>query len=646
MPLQRSLSTIVAWMAVIGLLAGCSQPVPILPSSSTRTSTVPAHTPTPVPPRRLTVCLGQEPLSLFPFGSLSAAARSVLAAVYEGPVDTNSYGYQPVILKQFPSLANGDAQLFSKSVGVGDEVVGADGLPVTLAPGVVVRPSGCRSDTCAVKYDGKSQIQMDQMQVTFILLPGLTWSDGMPLSADDSVFSFQVASNPKTPGSKYVIDRTASYEAADATTVQWWGKPGFIDPTYFVNFWMPLPKHLWDQIPVDQLADADLAARTPVGWGPYVIQEWVPGDHITLTKNSHYFRAGEGLPKFDELIFRFTPDPQAALSALVAGQCDLLDPSVPLDGEVELLRTMAGEGQLKFYSTSTPVAEQLAIGIHPSSYDNGYKIGIDRPDLLGDVRVRQAIALCLDRQKVVDTVLFGLTSVPDTYLPSEHPLFNTDVTKYAFNPEAGRQLLEQAGWRAIGTDPTTPRQAYGVTGVLAGTPLVLNYYTTGAVQRVQVSTILAASLAQCGIKVNLQYMDSSTLYAAGPAGPLFGRSFDLAEFAIGSTGIETPCDWYTSSEIPNAADHWVGTNISGYTNPAFDAACHSSELSLPDESSYSDSYHKAEAIFSEDLPVIPLYWRVKVAAGRKDLCNYSLDPTAQSDLWDIASLDISSTCAP
>ncbi len=136
-----------------------------------------------IPARTLTVCLGQEPASLFPVNNPSSSARAVLAAVYDGPIDTNSYGYQPVILKDLPSLANGDAQLFQKSVYVGDEVVDASDTPVTLAVGVKVRPAGCRSDTCAVVYDGKGTIQMDQMQVTFRLLPGLTWSDGQPLTA-------------------------------------------------------------------------------------------------------------------------------------------------------------------------------------------------------------------------------------------------------------------------------------------------------------------------------------------------------------------------------------------------------------------------------------------------------------------------------
>ena len=150
-------------------------------------------------------------------------------------------------------------------------------------------------------------------------------------------------SPPTGSAPDYLIDRTKSYEAADDVTVQWWGKPGFIDPTYSTNFWFPLPKHQWSQLPTDNLTVAGDLSRTPLGWGPYVIQEWVESDHITLTKNAHYFRAGEGLPKFDTLTFRFVQDPDTAVSDLIAGACDILDPSINLDGQVSLLRTMAGK---------------------------------------------------------------------------------------------------------------------------------------------------------------------------------------------------------------------------------------------------------------------------------------------------------------
>jgi peptide/nickel transport system substrate-binding protein len=597
-----------------------------------------------IPARALTVCLGQEPASLFPVNNPSSSARAVLETVYDGPIDTNSYGYQPVILKDLPSLANGDAQVFQKSVYVGDEVVDATDTPVTLEVGIKVRPAGCRSDSCAVVYDGKSALQMDQMQATFHLLPGLTWSDGQPLTAQDSVYAYNLAADPTTGGSNYLVERTKSYEAAGATTVQWWGKPGYIDTTYVMNFWAPLPSHLWSQIPNDQLAVSPGPSRSPIGWGPYVIQEWVAGDHITLTKNPHYFRASEGLPKITTLTFRFVPDPATAINDLISGSCDILDPSINLGGQVDSLRSMADKKQLQALFATPPVMEQLAFGIRPAVYDNGYNAGYDRPDYLGDVRVRQAVAMCINRQKVVDSVLDGLSKIPATFVPAGDPLYDSSVSTYSYDVSAANALLEQAGWHETDNNPITPRIAMGVHDVPNGTPLELTYITSSAAQRVQVSKIVADSLALCGIQVNVKYLDQTVLYAAGPDGALFGRKFDLAEFAMGSTNTEPPCEWFTSAEIPNAANQWVGTNVGGYSNPDFDAACQAIQQSLSDELAHTQAFQQAQTIFSGDLPVLPLYWRLEVAAARPDVCHFSLDPTASSALWNIDSIDSGISC--
>jgi peptide/nickel transport system substrate-binding protein len=642
MSLRRSVILLLGSIFGLALLAGCSQKTPIPPPPTS----VPTLTPTHVPLRQLTVCLGQEPASLYPMDNPSLAARSVLAAVYDGPIDTNSYGYQPVILTDLPSVQNGDAQLFAQSVNIGDEVVDASGTPITLGVGAMIRPAGCHDDTCVVKYDGTAAIQMDQMQATFNILPGLTWSDGEPVTADDSVYAYQVAIDSASPSSRYLLDRTKSYEATDVTTVQWWGKPGFVDPTYFINFWSPLPKHLWSKLAVDQLSKTDESSRTPVGWGPFVIKEWVAGDHITLFKNPRYFRAAEGLPKFDILTFRFETGAGAAISDLLAGTCDILDPSVQLDGQAALLLSMADKGQIQAYFTTMPVMEGLAIGIQPASYDNGTAPRNGRIDYFSDVRVRQALALCLDRQQVVDTVLSGLSVVPTTYVPMQDPLYNPDVSTYSFNVTAAGNLLDLAGWKDTDQNPSTPRQAKGVPGIPDGTRFEVNYVTTSAVQRQQASMILAASLAQCGIKVNVQYLDANTFYAPGPGGALFGRNFDLAEFAMGTTGSEPPCDWYTSAEVPAAANSWVGTNVSGYRNPAFDTACQAAQNSIPDDPAHATAFSEAQLIFSNDLPVIPLYWRVNTAASRVNLCQFSLDPTASSNLWNIETFDSGTGCQP
>ncbi len=592
--------------------------------------------------RTLTVCLGEEPNTLYPFGELNAAARSVLAAVYDGPIDTVGYEYQPVILTKLPSLENGDAEIVTTPVQAGAQVVDADGNLVSLKEGVKVHPAECRNDECVITYDGTTALEMDQMVVTFRLRPDVAWADGTPLTTDDSIYAFALVSDPGAVANKYLVERTQTYEAADAQTLQWWGRPGFIDPTYFTNFWAPAPKHLWSQFPADQLAAIDIASRSPIGWGPYMIKDWISGDHITLTKNPYYFRAEDGDPKFDELTFRFISDPNMALSELVAGRCDILDPTINLDAQVGLLQEMQTSEQAQVFVTPGMTIEWLGLGIKPASHDDGYDPG-DRPDIFADAHTRQGITYCLDRQSLADNVLFGLTTVPASYIPVEHPLYDPNIEIIPYDPSVGISLLEQAGWRDLDGDPATPRLASNIPNVKAGTPLQLNYYTTTATQRRQVVDILAKSLARCGIGLNVEYFSQNDLYAPGPSGSLFGRHFDLIEYAMGVNGIEPPCGWFTSAEIPSVSNLWIGTNVTGYQNTEFDAACQAAKFTLPGEQAYVDTYRNTQVLFSSELPAIPLYYRLRIAASRFDLCHFDLDPTA-NPLWNIEAIDMGDAC--
>ena len=634
---------IVLFIFIVITACGLSQTVQT--ETPTAIVTPPPSPTTPPESRSLAICLGQEPNTLYPLGELNAAARSVLAAINDGPIDMVGYDYQPVIITRMPSFENGDAEIVSTPVQAGGQVVDADGNLVALANGTRVRPAGCRGDDCAITYDGSSPLEMDQMVVNFSLRPDLTWADGTPVTADDSVYAFTLASDPNAVVKSFLAERTQIYEAADPQTIQWWGKPGFIDPAYFTNIWPPAPKHLWGDFSAADLPNIDIASRSPIGWGPYMIEEWIEGDHITMTKNPYYFRAADGYPKFDTLSFRFIEDPNMALSEMVAGRCDILDPTIRLDNHAGLLQEMQSGEQAQAFFVSGMTIEWLGLGITPASYDDGYepvRQG-DRQDVFGDAHTRQGIAYCLDREGVVKDALYGLTTVPATYIPVGHPLYDTNIDALPYNPETGISLLEQAGWRDVDGDPSTPITAVNVTNVTPGTPLQLNYYTTTATQRRQVVDILEKSLAQCGIGLNVEYFSQNELYSPGPDGFLFGRNFDLIEYAMGVDGIEPPCGWFTTDEIPTSSNSWIGTNVTAYKNKDFDTACRSAQLSLPDEPSYLESYRQTQVLFSTELPAIPLYYRLRIAAARPDLCHFDLDATA-NPLWNIEAFDMGEAC--
>jgi peptide/nickel transport system substrate-binding protein len=608
----------------------------------TATATVPAS-------RTLVVCLQSEPDTLYVYGSNSRSMWSVLEAVYDGPIDTRAYSAQAVIVQKIPSLADGDAKLKPVTVKAGAAVVDMDGNLVTLQAGTKVLPSGCSRSDCAVTYDGTSELSLDQLVVDFKLLPGLKWSDGEALTAADSVFSYGLAADPATPSSKYLTDRTANYTALDDQTVEWTGLPGYFEQRYGTFFWLPLPKHTLGTRSAKDLLTDQAAARSPLGWGPYVIREWVQGDHITLAKNPNYFKAAEGLPKFDTLVYRFVGETaDGDLNALLAGECDVVDQNVQFLQMVPGLLQREGQKKLKIYVAQGPEWEHLDFGIRPASYDDGYTPTAsdatkDRPDLFGDLRTRQAFAYCIDREKINSNLLYNRSTVSNSYLPTSHPLYQKDLTQYAYNPAEGMKLLDTVGWKDTDQNPNTARVAVGVPNVPDGTPLTMTYLTTQAELRKQVAQAVTASLKGCGIQANVKFLNPGELFGPGPDGIVFGRKFDLVQFSW-EASARPNCLLYASSQTPNAANHWIGANVTGYSSPEFDAACASAYWARATDPDYAQRNRQAQEIFVRDLPVIPLYSYVKMAIARPDLCGLDLDPTARSMFSSLEGLDYGKGC--
>lgn len=634
------------------LLLGCdATPQPTLPAPTLEVTTVPATPPpsaTPVP-RTLTVCLGAEPASLYFYGKKGLAEINVLSAIYDGPIDTLAYTYRPVLLEKIPSLSDGDAVIRTVPVGVGSRVQtvgqGVLELPASLEEPVLLRPAGCRSDDCAVPWLPISgTLEMDQLVVTFTLRAGVAWASGVPVTAYDSVYSFQLARDPATPDatSREIIELTAAYEAADARTVVWTGLPGYLDDGYMTRFWTPLPQHQWGDLAAQDLVAAPVSARTPMGYGPFTVQEWAPGERIVLVKNPYYSRAAEGLPRVDQLVYRFVrPDTEAGISALLNRTCDivsqdaLLSPGMAPEQLVPLLLDLERRGQIDAIVSTTPIYEHLDMRLLPD--DSGL-----RPDFFSDRRMREAIAMCLDRERVVRELFYGYSPIMASYVPREHPLYNPTVRTRTYDLARARALLAQLGWQDIDRDGV--REAYGVAGIPDGTRLSLRWLTSKTFPRPAYLQVLQQNLTECGFEVRLEYVAAQALYAAGPDGLLAGRLFDLASYSW-LASVEPPCELYMSTEIPSPENGWAGHNYVGYVNPAYDAACRRARAALPGEPEYVQYHQVAQRIWAADLPSLPLYMRVKVAASRPQVYSFFLDPTETSEMWNVEKIGVSSQSA-
>jgi peptide/nickel transport system substrate-binding protein len=612
-------------------LAACQSQNP--PASAVSPTSTLAPTATTRPARNLTICMGEEPRSLYLYGGGGLAARTVLETVYDGPIDTLNYSYSPVILEQVPTIENGGAVLQSVTVQSGDKIINDAGAVASLVPNVRYRPAGCTDSSCVASY-ASGAVQMDQLVVTFRLKSGLRWSDGKPLTADDSLYSYELASSPNTPtpaGMQRALLGTQSYKATDTNTIQWTGLPGNLDPSYSLRFWVPLPRHAWGSISAADLLTADTSTRMPLGWGPYIIQTWETGKSIQLVKNPYYFRAEEGLPKFDTVQIRFiSAEGELGLSAVLSGECDLVDQTVRLDDQIPMLLDLEKQKLIQAAVTTGTTWEHLDFNLDSvPGYGQPY---------LKDIRLHQAVAYCLNRQKLVETALGGITIVPDTYVPPQHPFANPDVVKYPYDPVKGKALLDQIGWKDADGVSATPRTASGVTGVANGTPLLLNIVTVDTALRHETINQFSADLADCGISLQAEYTDNS-LFVSAEDGKVFGRRYEVTEFGWIS-GVEPSCDLYTTAEIPAAGNNWKGSNVTGFSNPAFDQACDLTHRVLRDSPAYKQNHFLAQAIFAKDLPSIPLFLTVRIAAAKPNFSGLVLDPTASSGLWNIELFDL------
>ncbi len=613
---------------------------PTVTSVPLSTPGAPVVSPTsPAPARLLTICTSQEPESLFLYDARSPGAINILSAIYDGPFDVINLVDVPVILTKLPSLADGDVKIEPVQVNPGDSLVDWDGNLIYLAAGVAYLPSGCSDPGCAQTYSGTDPVTMDRLVVSFALKPGVTWADGRPVTASDSVYSYQVAKGLPAGEQPVEVGYTQTYQATGDLAVEWRGIPGFLHVRYARYFFTPLPQHAWGSMAAADLRSADLSARMPMGWGAYQITQWTAGDHISLRKNPNYFRASEGLPYFDNLVVRFVGGEVEALSALLAGECDFVDQTVPLELQIDRLLQLQAEGKLGLQSRPGASWEVAVFGIQ--ALDAGM------PDLFGLKETRQAIARCIDRQAIAASQPSGQSMVFDSYIPSFHPLYNANLSLAAFSPDAAIDLLETVGWLDADGDPATPRTAQGVANVADGTPFELSYLVSEDAASQAAAQIVKASLAQCGIRVELVPQAPQDYLAAGPEGPVFGRKFQMAQFAWPVT-LDPACFLFQSSEIPGPypgfSKGWGGINAMGYSNSEFDLLCQITRTSPVDTPAYRQASDRAQIIFADDAPLVPLFVRAKWAAFRPDFCGLPAGPALDGLLWNLEAFDYGESC--
>jgi len=569
--------------------ADATQPPPIALDATqppTEESTATAA-PTAAAGSELRIGLLSDPGDLLPFHNDSADERAtapITELIFPAPLLPVSYAYTTTgVLQRVPSLENGDVAL-----GTVDVFLDSSGVITTTATETIT--------------------QVQQISVTFRWNPALRWADGQPVTAADSLFAYELARQAdlgqEVAARLALLDR---YEQVDEHTTRAVLKPDFTDPAYLTTFFTPLPRHLLQSVSPAELRTAEYALL-PQGYGPYTVER---RDQTTLRlrRNPHF--PGPTGPELVSFVFRDSLE--QLRSSVAGGSLDVVAADALSPDETAAAQADAAAGALQLGAVANPIWEHL-------------DFNLDVP-LLQDIRVRRAIAQAVDRQAMVDTLLGGYPPVLDSWVvPGQWAAAPADqLTRYPFNPDEARRLLDEGGF--VDGDGDGRREA-------AGQPITLTLTTTaGSPLRRAVAERMQADLAAVGLGLEIQELPTAELYSQ--AGPLYRRTFQLALFAW--IAAPDPRGWerWSCVGVPNEGNGYTGNNFAGWCFFEADQAIRTATTSL-DQAARAQAYLRQQQLFTQELPVLPLFQRVDLTMTTPSLAGVQPDPTAPFT-WNLAT---------
>jgi peptide/nickel transport system substrate-binding protein len=455
--------SVVLALLLSAILAACG-PAEAPAPAATDVPTARPPTETPPPPVVVDTAAGdvqqggtvvfvipEEPANLNHYLADAAIVRQVADAVVKGLVDVNEDGdYVPELAAELPTLQNGG-------------------------------------------------ISEDYLTITWKLKPGLKWSDGTPITSDDIKFTWEAVSHPESGGVQTGgFSLIESIETPDELTAVVQYKELYA--AYPGQFrWGVIPRHA-----AGEPAEMSRWAwnRNPVATGPFIVDEWVAGDHITLKPNPYYRE--EGKPYLDRIIFRVVPAYDSQLAFMKQE-----------DAHVQL---WPGEAKRIWDQMMGGVAEQQLV---PGIWNMAMDFNLSKPfdddpgpepphPSLGDLRVRQAIAHGIDYDYIIYEVMEG--DVSPSYSPFEYGWYKCEMEQpYPYDPDKAMALLEEAGWTDENGDGI--RECNGCPYGEEGEPLrlqLMGYTNFPPLDRTEEAIV--EQMAAIGIQMYIQNEDFSVIF--------------------------------------------------------------------------------------------------------------------------------------
>ncbi|HEY9014829.1 MAG TPA: peptide ABC transporter substrate-binding protein [Gemmatimonadales bacterium] len=523
------------------------------------------------------------------------------------------------------SLGSGSVILLALAAGCGDgqtdcpdcgtAVIAATSEPTTLIPPLVTETVG--RDISDQIYERLANLapkaspidpgsyrpgladrweRVDSLTWRFHLRDGARWHDGRSVTADDVVFSFAAFSDSTLESGAlgYLAGKVRAF-AEDSTTV----RVGFVhsspeqlyDATYHVRI---MPKHVWDSIPRNRWA-ADTNLGHLVGSGPYRIVNWQRGSSVTLAADTA--QTGDDSPRLRRVMWRFAPDPDAALNLLLAHEADLLETV----GSEARARRVEADPTLRLLRYPAAVYGFLAFRLADAR-------GRPHP-VLGNRELRRALAQAVDRPTLARALFGEGTRAPPGPMSQLLWIWDDDIKVIEY---------DSAGARAA------------IARMKRGHPLrsidILVPSTSTA--RRQMAQVVQEAWRRAGVSATVTTVDF----------PVFQERLAAGRFdAYIGAYLDEPSPRGLADQWTRAG--WSVTNYGHYGNPVFDSLLTAASNEGSVESA-KRRWREAMDTLNADAPAIFLYALANAAAVKRRIADVEIDPYSWASglrTWKIES---------
>jgi peptide/nickel transport system substrate-binding protein len=443
------------------------------------------------------------------------------------------------------------------------------------------------------------------------------WSDGVNTSLDDVIFSFDVYSEPLVQSRLFGsfknfycdennhIDLKRTFQVLSPTRLKINFIPNSVPALFDIDFPV-IPKHAFEKIKRNEIQTSEENFK-PVSNGPFVLSKWERNQSIILKVNKSSFLYNPG--NINELIFKIVPDYVSRINQLKNGEIDLVE-----DIKTEDILDLQKNENLKIVPVKGREYDYLGWNnIDGDIYCRSKRILPNK--YFGDVRVRNALTIAVNRKEILDEFLdnngeLAFSPVSPIFIKA----FNSDIKPYDYDTKIAGNLLYQAGWADNNNDGILEKENMKFYFKL--------YIPAGNPRREFAAKIVKNNLRQIGIETDIESVELGVFIDN-----LFKRNYDawMAGWTI-PIPIELKSYWFSDLEK-------TSLNLVGYRNKEIDNLI----VLIENEKSVDQKnllYKRFQEIVHKDQPITFLYWIDNPVAFNKRIENININPLgAVRECW-------------